>query len=159
MERNVLVVGVGEIAVVEGPSLLVAMALGSCVAVMMYDAKVGVAGLAHVMLPSAPSIETPHCGRYADTAVEALAGELVSRGARRGLLLAKLAGGAQMFSMNSDIGAIGTRNTEALVSLLKDRHIALVAQDTGGRRARTVEFDTETGVATVRMACEIERRL
>lgn len=159
MRQDVIVVGVGEIAVVERPHLLVAMALGSCVALMMYDLKAGVAGLAHVMLPAAPSPDTPHQGRYADTAVDSLAGQLLGRGARRGLMLAKLAGGAQMFSMNSEGGAIGARNADALVSLLKDRHVAIVAQDTGGQRARTVEFDTSTGLAMVRMAHDTERRL
>lgn len=159
MRRDVVVVGVGELAVVEGPHLLVAMALGSCVALMMYDLKANVAGMAHVMLPAAPSADTPHKGRYADTAVDTLIEQLRERGGRKGLLLAKLAGGAQMFSMNSDASGIGDRNADALFAILKDRHIAVVSQDTGGKRARTVEFDTSTGLAVVRMAHDTERRL
>lgn len=153
------VVGVGESVVVDEPSTLVGMALGSCVALMLYDLRAGVAGMAHVMLPAAPEPDTPHMGRYADTAVRTLLDEMLERGARRGLVMAKLAGGAQMFSVNHEGLAIGERNVEALESLLRSEHVPLVAQDTGGKRARTVEFDTRTGMVLIRTAHDTERCL
>ena len=153
------VVGVGEVVVVDEPSTLVGMALGSCVALMLYDLRAGVAGMAHVMLPAAPEPDTPHAGRYADTAVRTLLEEMLSRGARKGLVMAKLVGGSQMFSVNNEGHAIGERNVEALESLLRAEHVPLVAQDTGGKRARTVEFDTRTGLALIRTAHDTERCL
>lgn len=153
------VVGVGEAVVVDEPSTLVGMALGSCVALMLYDLRAGVAGMAHVMLPASAEPDTPHQGRYADTAVRTLLEEMLSRGARRGLVMAKLAGGAQMFSVNNQGLAIGERNVEALESLLRSEHVPLVAQDTGGKRARTVEFDTRTGLVLIRTAHDTERCL
>jgi chemotaxis protein CheD len=66
---------------------------------------------------------------------------------------AKMAGGAQMFSMpgkDSAIFAVGARNTEATLKMLASEGVRLVAQDTGGSKGRSVEFDTETMKFTVK---------
>lgn len=145
--------------VVDAPHVLVGMALGSCVGLMMLDARVGVAGFAHVMLPATADPGTATPGKYADTAVVAMTDALLALGGRRGLIVAKLAGGAQMFSVSDDQMAIGDRNVEALISLLKSGHVPLVGRETGGSAARTVEFDTKSGVAKIRMAHGRELRI
>jgi chemotaxis protein CheD len=147
-----IVVGVGEMAVVDSPRVLVAVALGSCVALMLYDLGAGVAGLAHIMLPTAALPDPPMPGKYADTAVTAMLDELSARGARKGLILAKLVGGAQMFAPNHEGPAIGERNIRTVTALLKELHIAVVAHEVGGTVARTVEFDTSNAACSIRTA-------
>ena len=45
-------VGISAIEVAKAPATLTALALGSCVAVILYDHLAKVGGLAHVLLPS-----------------------------------------------------------------------------------------------------------
>jgi chemotaxis protein CheD len=152
LELEQIAVGVGELAVVDSPHLLVAMALGSCVALVVYDARAKVGGLAHVMLPQSSGANVVQPGKYADTALEAMIVQLKEMGARKALLVAKLVGGAQMFNPNHEGPAIGERNVHTLTSLLRQRHVPIVAQEVGGTVARTVEFETATGACFVRTA-------
>ena len=53
--------------------------LGSCVGVILTDRKSGVHGLAHIMLPEMLKRD-PAVGKYADTAIPALLGEMKKKG-------------------------------------------------------------------------------
>jgi chemotaxis protein CheD len=66
--------------------------------------------------------------------------------------VAKIAGGAQMFSFYSanDIMKIGERNAEAVKNALQQFKIKLLAEDTGGNYGRTIEFCTRDGQLYVR---------
>ncbi len=68
-------------------------------------------------------------------------------GANKARLVAKIAGGAQMFafSSNNDMLRIGERNIEASKLKLKSLGIRLLAEDTGLDYGRTIEFFPETG--------------
>ncbi|AJG39879.1 chemotaxis protein CheD [Thermotoga sp. RQ7] len=141
------VIGIGEYAVMKNPGVIVTLGLGSCVAVCMRDPVAGVGGMAHVMLPDSGG-KTDKPGKYADTAIETLVKELEALGAKRERMEAKIAGGASMFEskgMN-----IGQRNVEAVKRHLKEHGIKLVAEDTGGNRARSVEYNIATGKLLVR---------
>ncbi|MCD6550715.1 chemoreceptor glutamine deamidase/glutamate methylesterase CheD [Thermotoga sp.] len=141
------VIGIGEFTVMKNPSVIVTLGLGSCVAVCMRDPTAGVGGMAHVMLPDSGG-KTDKPGKYADTAIETLVKELEKLGAKRSRLEAKIAGGASMFEskgMN-----IGQRNVEAVKKHLKEHGVKLVAEDTGGNRARSVEYNIATGKLLVR---------
>jgi chemotaxis protein CheD len=75
-----------------------------------------------------------------------------SKGAVAGRLVAKMAGGAQMFAFmgGSDTMRIGPRNVEATKQALEYFMIPLVAEDTGGNYGRTVELNSQTGVFIIR---------
>ena len=53
MTERRLQVGIAELEVARAPATLKALALGSCVAVILHDPVVKAGGLAHVLLPSA----------------------------------------------------------------------------------------------------------
>jgi chemotaxis protein CheD len=67
-------------------------------------------------------------------------------------LKAKIAGGSQMFQFqtDNDMMRIGKRNVEAVKEHLHKLGIKLVAEDVGGSVGRTIEFNPETFVLTVR---------
>ena len=46
-------VGIADLKIVRSPDVLVTFALGSCVGICLYDPNVKVAGMSHVLLPSA----------------------------------------------------------------------------------------------------------
>ena len=62
-------------------------------------------------------------------------------------IVAKIAGGAQMFAnrSNSEALRVGERNVIAVKAKLKSLNISILSQDCGENFGRTVEFYSETG--------------
>ncbi len=131
---------------------IVALGLGSCIGVCMYDRKQRIAGMAHVMLPESQGRRKSQEGKFADTAVPALVEAMEKAGASRKDLLAAIAGGAEVFSFGSESPtlAIGKRNAASVKEALKAEGVRLVAEDIGGNVGRTVSIEVGTGRITVR---------
>jgi len=150
-DPNHVLVGVGESACAHEPELLLTQALGSCVGLTLWDPRLRIAGMAHVMLPAAPSggyTGRPH--RFADVAIPELIEQLVVLGAGRHRLVAKIAGGSAMFKGDSGIDSIGGRNVAAVIEQLDKAGLRVSAADTGGSHARTIELHLDTGTLLVR---------
>ncbi|HEY8470665.1 MAG TPA: chemotaxis protein CheD [Longimicrobiales bacterium] len=136
-----LVVRVGEARVAKPGAVLVALGLGSCVAVVLYDPGRRVAGLAHVLLPDPSAARHPGApGRFATTAVPHLIQLMEAEGAARERLYARLVGGANMFpQLLATSGAtLGMRNIVAARAALKAAGIPLRGEDVGGEHGRSV---------------------
>jgi chemotaxis protein CheD len=143
-----VVVRVSGLIVAEAPATLVALALGSCVAIALHDPQAKIGGLAHVLLPSAAmGRDQGQPGRFAQTAVPTLLERLIARGARAPAITARLVGGASMFTSLAPPGTIqmGDRNVVASREALHRNGIRLVGEAVGGDFGRTAEFDVETG--------------
>jgi chemotaxis protein CheD len=152
-------VRMGEYAYSAGVGdVLVSLGLGSCVGVALIDRRASVAGLAHVVLPSAEGREDAP-GKFADTAVPALLDAVVALGARRTRVDAVLVGGASMFSFSGAGLDIGERNDAAVREELARLRIPVAAAETGGSTGRTVRVDVETGVVTAKAAGNTEVEL
>ena len=126
--------------------------VGSCVAIGIYDGN-GIGGLAHIMLPEHDG-RTDLAGKFADTAIPAMVKEMEKMNADVSRLRAKIAGGAQMFSLPSSF-AIGERNIEKVKEILRQFGIKLVAEDTGKNQGRTVEFYPSSGKMVVKRSEKI----
>lgn len=141
-------VGMADLKVCPYPNAVTTLGLGSCVGVAIYDPISKVGGLAHVMLPDSTQIRNnSNRAKFADTGIIDLVELMVKAGASKNRLVAKIAGGAQMFAFSgqTDMVRIGARNVEASKLKLKELGIRLLASDTGLNYGRTVEFYTETG--------------
>jgi chemotaxis protein CheD len=155
-----ITVGISDLNIARAPDVLITYALGSCIGICLYDATSKLAGLSHIMLPSAA--QTPNVAdqpyKFADTAIELLIRKMESAGARRVLLKAKIAGGAQMFSglSNSTIANIGLRNTQAVKMELLRQRISIIAEDTGKNYGRTLLFYAENGTMVIKSATKGE---
>ncbi|GAB7388241.1 chemoreceptor glutamine deamidase CheD [Bacillaceae bacterium] len=150
---KVITVGMADLKVTQSPNRLRTTGLGSCVGVVLYDERLKIAGMAHVMLPSSSlSKGVLNVAKYADTAIPQLIAEMKKMGSRQKDLIAKLAGGAQMFSFSggADLLRIGPRNVEACKTMLQKALIPIVFEDTGGNHGRTIEMDAQTGILTIR---------
>jgi chemotaxis protein CheD len=147
-------VGMADLNVVRDTGVLKTTGLGSCVGLTLYDARVKVAGMVHVMLPNSDIAKEGklNVAKYADTAVPELIDRMQRLGAVVARMVAKMAGGAQMFSFssNQDTMRIGPRNVESCKEQLKKFGITLQAEDTGGNYGRTIELDCETGILVIR---------
>lgn len=141
-------VGMADLNTCTIPDSLTTLGLGSCVGIVLYDPVAKVAGLAHIMLPDSTKIKNNNNkAKFADTGIETLIEEMKKKGANKNSLVAKIAGGAQMFafSSNSDMLRVGERNVEATKQKLNELQIRILAEDTGKNYGRTIEFYTETG--------------
>jgi chemotaxis protein CheD len=153
------VVGIGQMAVCHAPEQIVCLGLGSCVAIILYDPVARIGGVAHVLLPKSP-IKCDREEKYADTGTKKLVKEMLSHGARKERLVAKLVGGAQMFpNLNLSIANIGRENSMTVRRILKEFMIKIVAEDLEGNRGRSAYFDTSDGHVTVKSAFEPVRVL
>ena len=143
--RPVRSVFIGQFALSDGECALAVHGLGSCVALILFESRLGMGGLAHVLLPGEPlasdtTQDLP--AKYASCALDALHTGLKQRGARTASVKAILVGGARMFESDADLDqGVGQRNVESLKQMLSSRGIAIVAEATGGGQGRTVIFD------------------
>lgn len=145
---SMIKVGMADLKVCKEPDTLTTLGLGSCVGIALYDKASKVAGLAHIMLPSSQEIRNnANKAKFADTALDILLDEMIKLGVRKTQIQAKIAGGAQMFSFNTnnDVLKVGERNVIATKKKLSEMGIRIIAEDTGGNYGRTIEVDPISG--------------
>lgn len=151
----------GELAVsAAAEDELVSMGLGSCVGVALIDRERAVAGLAHVMLPTANAAYSAPA-KFADRAVPTLLASTERLGAQRERMVAVLAGGAQMFGGNARNAGVagldlGARNEAAVRTALAEAGIPVRAAATGGDRGRTVRVRVGEARVSVKEAGGVE---
>lgn len=150
---NIIKVGMADLQSSRHPCVITTLGLGSCVGIALYDSSRRITGLAHIMLPSSQqSRNNSNIAKFADTAVAKLVDDMVRLGAIKMHIVAKLAGGAQMFSFveASEMMRIGARNVAATKEILDLHQIPIVSEDTGGNYGRTVEINSENGKLTIK---------
>lgn len=146
-------VGMADYKVGKSPATLISYGLGSCIGISLYDPQTKIGGLLHIMLPdSTQARASDNPAKFADTGLPLLLDDVVKAGAARNRLVAKIAGGAQMFAFANatDVMRVGARNAEAVKKMLRDFNIRIIGEDTGGTYGRTVSIDLVTGVYKVK---------
>ncbi|MFS0727864.1 chemotaxis protein CheD [Paenibacillus sp. 1P07SE] len=154
VEQKLVKVGMADLGTASEGEVIRTTGLGSCVGLTLYDPKTRLAGLAHVMLPTSSIARESaiNLAKYADTAIPELIRRLIASGAATDRLVAKMAGGAQMFVFagQSDTMRIGPRNVESCKLALLSFGIPVIAEDTGGNYGRTIELDCRSGILAIR---------
>lgn len=127
---------------------LVTTVLGSCVAVCIWHPRAEVGGINHYLLPlwNGEGLPTP---KYGNIAISRLI-DKVRNLAGSGDLVAKVFGGASMWSRAEGALAVGERNVELALRSLEEEKIKIVSQDVYGEMGRKVIFDTKTGNVLLR---------
>ena len=162
-DTRVLHVTMGEGVVAKAPHIISSLGLGSCVAVALLDIKRQIGGLAHIMISNSPqmpeiqntentpfvinkSINTNQQYKSADPAITTLLKLLQAEGTERKNMIAKMAGGAQMFAeYKNSYRGIGEDNIIAIRDILKREEIPLTGEDVGGHRGRNVKLYLNSG--------------
>ncbi|MBQ7155343.1 MAG: chemotaxis protein CheD [Synergistaceae bacterium] len=154
MAENSIVLGMADLMVIRAPARLITLGLGSCIGLVVYDTAAKVAGMAHIMLPNSRGLMgSEKVGKFADTAVPRIIDDMLRLGAVKNRIRAKIAGGAQMFSlpgMSADFLTVGAKNVSETMLRLRSMGIALAAADTGGNKGRTIEFSTSSWMLKVK---------
>ncbi len=143
-------VGIADLQIALSPDILRTV-LGSCVGVCLYDKDAGVGCLGHIMLPEINERST-NKKKYADSAIPLMVDEMLAKGAERGRITAKIAGGSTMFKIGAGglMGEIGRNNIKKVKEVLGSMSIRIIAEDTGGDYGRTIDFYTGDGVLKIR---------
>lgn len=144
---EMLKVGMADLKVCKAPDNITTIGLGSCIGIAMYDPSTKITGLVHIMLPDSKVFKGNIIeAKFADTGIPALLQKMLDMGANKNKIVAKIAGGAKMFSVtNNTTINVGERNAEASVLALRKLGIPLLGQDTGLNYGRTVEIYSEDG--------------
>jgi len=149
------VIGISDLKVSNNPAdSMVTYALGSCIAVAVYDPAAKVGGLLHYMLPDSTldagkARETP--GMFADTGIPLLFKSCYGMGADKKRMVVKVAGGASILD-ESNFFRIGQKNIMAMRKLFWRNNILIDAEDTGKNFNRTVRLDVGTGRVFIKRA-------
>jgi chemotaxis protein CheD len=148
-----VVVSVGALAVSNDVAkTLSTYALGSCVAVVVYDPVAKSAGLLHMMLPDSgisaqKALNQP--AMFADTGLPLLFRSLLGIRAERSRLRIFVAGGASVLTSN-DIFKIGERNLRATERWLSQQGYRVHGSAVGGTISRTVHLNIGTGAISLK---------
>jgi len=152
LKQRTVQVKISEWRIADAHARLKSYSLGSCVGLVLWDPKKKIGAMAHILLPdSKNSRPSTTSAKFARPAVEILIEKLCQKGCARERLVAKMAGGANMFPKKFNpaqeiLGRnIGFRNVRALRKILKEKSIPIIAQDVGGELGRTIEFNPKTG--------------
>jgi len=130
--------------------------LGSCISITFWHQVKLIGGMTHIMLPERGNAGSENDiilnGKYADEAVRLMLAEIKSTGTHPGEYQVKLFGGGDMFSHYNDPDRvhIGTKNSNAAKSLLKQYGFALHAKHLGGCGHRSIVFDIWSGYVWLR---------
>ncbi|KAF0123323.1 MAG: chemotaxis protein CheD [bacterium] len=152
-----IIVGISDMNVSNNyEDVLITYALGSCIAVAVYDPKVKVGGLLHFMLPDS-SIDINKAGdkpaMFADTGVPLLFKSCYRLGAVKTHMLVKVIGGASILD-DSNYFRIGQRNLTALRKIFWKNNVMINAEDTGENHNRTVRLHVSDGRCYVKNSTE-----
>ena len=151
MNENKLIVGIADMKMAQKGERLITYALGSCIGICLYDPQIKLAAMVHIMLPINMEAGRKNTFKYADTGIRETLNQMMARGAMKGRITAKIAGGAKMFEVSGGtLGSIGERNSESVHQVLRRENIRLLWEDVGGKVARTMEFDSATGNGIIR---------
>jgi chemotaxis protein CheD len=145
--KKIIDIQIGHVAAASGRTVLKSNALGSCVAVAVWDGVRGIGAMTHVMLPgkSPDSKEPGERTKYAVDAIDAMLEEMVGAGSDCQDLGAVIVGGANVLQRLDD--TVCNANIDSVRSLLSEKGIRIVAQAVGGIERRAIAFDLESKIA------------
>ncbi len=147
-----IIVGIADLKVSKEEGKIVTLGLGSCIGIVLHDRVNKITGMAHIMLPNSNQIrQNSNPAKFADTGIIKLLSEMMAIGAERKNIIAKIAGGANMFSTSSNSNLkIGEKNYESTLKVLKALKIPVINEDCGKNYGRTLEVEVLTGKVTVK---------
>ena len=153
-DARVLRVSIGEFVVSDRPDdVITTVALGSCIAVCLWEPKARVAGMLHFMLPESTLNEERARERpavFANTGIPLLFHAAYELGAEKKLCAVRLVGGAELAPAGAEgdgngVFNVGRRNVLAARAVLWRNGIMTSGELVGGTVARTIAMNVSDG--------------
>ena len=149
-----IVVDIADMKIASGnDNILSTYALGSCIAVAIYDPVTKIGGMLHYMLPEAalnPEKARQNPYMFADTGIPLLFRAAYREGAVRSRLIIKLAGGANVMD-SSNFFNIGKRNYLAARKLLYRNNLLITSELVGGVSGKSVKMMLGDGKTEIKL--------
>ncbi len=129
---------------------MVTTVLGSCISACIRDAKLGIGGMNHFMLPETSQEKLSrgedavvgNANRYGNYAMENLINTILAHGGKRKNLEVKLFGGGKIIPT---MGETGKKNIDFVLEYVDAEALMLVSQDLGDIYPRKVNYFPMTG--------------
>lgn len=137
----------------DSSSTLVTYALGSCIAVIVYDPTTHVGGMIHYMLPlssKSPEKAIKNPAMFADTGIPLLFEKMYDLGALKENMIVKVAGGGQLYDDKGTFN-IGKRNYTVMRKMFWKNNIMITAENVGGAISRTAKLHLMDGRVTLKI--------
>lgn len=161
--NNVIKVKIADLAVQKEQGIIITVGLGSCVGIALYDFATRAGGLAHILLSDSTQFKNKgeffNKAKFADTAIPFLVSEMEKIGANKTRFQAKVAGGSQLFAFQKKNVSVGDKNVEAVIRILKEMGIPIVALDVGGNYGRTMRLFLDSGKVLISTVGKGEKEL
>lgn len=138
-------VQIGEVKSGTGQEILKSNAIGSCIAIAVYDSSKVHGALAHVMLPgrSPESRKTDEKTRYAANAIDEIIAQMSELGSEINDIQVVMVGGGNVLKRPDD--TICQINIQSSLKILKSKKLEVVASALGGMERRSISLDIEDG--------------
>ncbi len=142
--NKILYVLTGEVKTGSNEEILRSSAIGSCIVIVVYDLKLKIGGIAHIMLPgTAPENTKYDKTRYANNAVSDLIIKMKVKGAKIEDIEFCVVGGANVLKREND--TIAQNNVNEVLDLLKKQNFKIKAKSVGGTERRSATLNIKTG--------------
>jgi len=142
--NKILYVLTGEVKTGSNKEILRSSAIGSCIVIVIYDLKLKIGGMAHIMLPgTAPENTKYDKTRYAHNAISELIEKMDVLGAKIEDIEFCVVGGANVLKREND--TIAQNNIDGILNLLKKQNFRIKAKSVGGTERRSATLNIKTG--------------
>ena len=144
--KKIIDVQIGEVEAGGAGVILQSKAIGSCIAIVAYDAAKGIGAMAHIMLPgSAPADKEPcEKTKYAADAIDAMVGRMSRLGSKNDDIEVAIVGGGNILNRKDD--TICRENVKSVLELLAVKQLKIGAKALGGTSRRSVSLDVDSGI-------------
>ena len=152
-ELSIITLKPAEMLISERPTI-VRTVLGSCVAVTMFNRRLGISAICHALLPerseeSGDDVqETTNPYKYVNSVIPLMVKRLRDYGVQLQELEVKVFGGADTLrseTEGSSLHPVGKSNINAVFRALKVQNLRLTTSDVGGVFGRKILFYTHSG--------------
>lgn len=157
--KEIIDVQIGRVKADRRKVILKSKAIGSCIAIVAYDAGENIGALAHVMLPGrAPADKEPgEKTKYAANAIDEIIHKMNRLGSKNDDIEVTLVGAGNVLRREYDTICID--NIESILELLRKRRLKVRAKAVGGVDRRSVSLDIESGIVSYTEGDGGEKRL
>lgn len=162
VEKNLVEVNMADMKIARAPDLLVTRGLGSCLGIVLYDPTKKIGAVAHPMLPDIEKAKNKsNPAKFVNSVIGKMVRGLRREGCLKKNLVAKLFGGAHMFSFitENSIFNVGERNIVMAKAMFEQLGIEVAAEELRGSVGRTVTLDLETGRVRVKTIAAGEKEV
>lgn len=151
-ELPVIYLKPAELCVLDRPAV-VRTVLGSCLAITMYNRRLGVSAICHALLPYRDPKENSQNNtlekfKYLERVIPEMISKMRAYGIKLDEIEVKMFGGADMLtSQDKQVykQPVGKLNIETAVKLLETEGLQIISSDVGGPRGRKIFFYTNNG--------------